>query len=126
MKLQEFFNAQKNISYTDIEKLDLYQNILYKKTKKASLKRGHFVYAKSFVYSMVFVVLMMGTYGVYFFNGNTQEYNRFSIKSNTTNIAQADYIAQVIDTEGNFFIEHNGILATTNNIGNGDTILLKQ
>lgn len=116
MKLQEFFTTQKHISYTDIQKLDLYQNILYKKTKRNSLKRGYFVHAKYFVYSMVFVVLIMGTYGVYFMNGNIQDYNRFSIKSNTTNVAQADYIAEVIDVKGNFFIEHNGILATTNNI----------
>jgi hypothetical protein len=127
MKLQEFFNTQKHASLTDIDKLDLYQNILYKKTKKTSLKRSSFVHAKYFVYTMVFVVLMMGTYGVYFINnGNLQDYNRFAIKSNTTNIAQADYIAQVIDVKGNFFIEHNGVLTTTNNIGNGDTILLKK
>lgn len=127
MKLQEFFNTQKNTSFTDIEKLDLYQSILYKKTKKTSLKRSSFVHAKYFVYSMIFVVLMIGVYGVYFMNnGNLQDYNRFAIKSNTTNTAQADYIAQVIDVDGNFFIEHNGVLATTNNIGNGDTILLKE
>jgi len=59
-------------------------------------------------------------------NGNIQDYNRFSIKSNTTNVVQADYIAQVIDVKGNFFIEHNGVLATTNNIWNGDTLLLKE
>lgn len=59
-------------------------------------------------------------------DGNFQDNNRFTIRSNTTNTAQADYIAQVIDVKGNFYIEHNGVLATTNNIGNGDTILLKQ
>lgn len=125
MKLQEFFDTQKNTSFTDIDKLDLYQNILYKKTKKASLKRSSFVHAKYFIYSMVFVTLIFGLYGVYFVN-NGQENKRFAIKSNTTNTVQADYIAQVIDVKGNFFIEHNGILATTNNIGNGDTILLKE
>jgi len=127
MKLQEFFNTQKDINLTDIDKLDLYQSILYKKTKKTSLKRSSFVHAKYFVYSMIFVVLIIGVYGVYFMNnGNFQDYNRFAIKSNSTNTAQADYIAQVIDVDGNFFIEHNGVLATTNNIGNGDTILLKE
>jgi len=76
---------------------------------------------------MVFAIMLMGMYGVYFINnGNLQDYNWFAIRSNTTNTAQADYIAQVIDTKGNFFIEHNGVLATTNNIGNGDTILLKE
>lgn len=127
MKLQEFFTTQKDIMLTDIDKLDLYQSILYKKTKRPSLKRTSFIHAKYFVYSTIFVILMMGMYGVYFINNdNLQEYNRFAIRSNTTNTVQADYIAQVIDVKGNFFIEHNGILATTNNIGNGDTILLKE
>ena len=76
---------------------------------------------------MIFAVLMIGTYGIYFINNeNLQDYNRFAIKTNTTNTVQADYIAQVIDVKGDFFIEHNGILDTTNNIGNGDTILLKK
>ena len=59
-------------------------------------------------------------------NDNLQDYNRFAIRSNTSNTVQADYIAQVVTFNGNFFIEHNGVLAKTNNIGNGDTILLKQ
>lgn len=127
MKLQEFFNTQKNIVFTDVDKLDLYQNILYKKTKKPILRRASFVHAKYLVYTMVFVILILGVYGVYFVNDeNLQDYSRFAIKSPRTNTVQADYIAQVIDVKGNFFIEHNGVLATTNNIGNGDTILLKE
>ena len=126
MKLQEFFDTKKHTNFTDVDKLNLYQNILYKKSKKPSLKRSSFVFAKYSVYVSVFAILIMGMYGVYFNNGNFKDYNRFSIKSNTTNTANADYIAQVIDVKGNFFIEHNGILATTNNIWNGDTILLKK
>ncbi len=127
MKLQEFFNSQKNITFTDVDKLDLYQSILYKKTKQTSLKRSSFVYAKYAVYTTVFAVLIMGIYGVYFTNdGSFQDYKRFAIKSNMTNTVQADYIAQVVNFNGKFFIEHKGILAQTNNIGNGDTILLKE
>jgi len=127
MKLQEFFNTQKDIVFTDVDKLDLYQNILYKKSKRPSLRRSSFVHAKYLVYTMVFAILILGVYGVYFMNdGSLQDYNRFAIKSPGTNTVQADYIAQVIDVKGNFFIEHNGVLATTNNIGNGDTILLKE
>ena len=127
MKLQEFFDTQKDIHLTDIDKLDLYQNILYKKTKKPSLRRSSFIHAKYFVYTMIFAVLILGTYGIYFINNdNLKDYSRFAIKPNTTNTVQAEYIAQVIDVKWNFFIEHNGVLATTNNIENGDTILLKQ
>ncbi len=127
MKLQEFFDTKKHILLTDTEKLDCYQSFLYKKTKKNSLKRWYFVHAKYFVYSMIFVILMMGMYGVYFINnGDIKDYSRFAIQSNSKNTVQADYIAQVIEGEGKFFIEHNGVLVTTNNIGNGDTILLKE
>ncbi len=127
MKLQEFFDTQKHTSFTDVDKLDLYQSILYKKSKRNSLRRSSFVHAKYLVYTMVFVVLVLGTYGVYFMNtGNIQDNNRFAIRSNTTNTAQADYIAQVVNFNGNFSIEHNGVLATTKNIGNGDTIILKK
>lgn len=61
-------------------------------------------------------------------DGKLEEGNWFAIKSNSNNnnLAQADYIAQVIEVKGNFFVEHNGVLVTTNNIGNGDTILLKE
>ena len=85
------------------------------------------MHAKYFVYTMIFAVLILGTYGIYFINNdNLKDYNRFAIKPNTSNTVQADYIAQVINVKWNFYIEHNGVLATTNNIENGDTILLKQ
>lgn len=126
MQLQEFFNTQKDINITDIDKLDLYQRFLHKKAKKSSLKRMSFIPAKYAVYSMIFVLMLFGVYGIYFVNTNFQDYNRFAIKSNTMNTAQADYIAQVIDVKGNFSIEHDGIIAKTNNIRNGDTVLLKE
>ena len=100
MKLQEFFDTQKDIHLTDIDKLDLYQNILYKKTKKPSLRRSSFIHAKYFVYTMIFAVLILGTYGIYFINNdNLKDYSRFAIKPNTTNTVQAEYIAQVIDVK---------------------------
>jgi len=127
MKLQEFFDTQKHTNFTDVDKLDLYQSVLYKKTKKASLKRFSFVPAKYAIYSMIFVIMLFGVYGIYFLNsGSFQEYKRFSIIKNGANTAQAEYIAQVIDVEGGFFIEHDGILTKTNNISNGDTILVKE
>ena len=127
MKLQEFFDTQKYAKFTDVDKLNLYQSVLYKKTKKTSFKRFSFVPAKYAVYTIFFAFLLFGIYGVYFVNtNNLQDYNRFSIIKNGANTAQADYIAQVIDVEGNFFIEHDGILTKTNNISNGDTILVKE
>jgi hypothetical protein len=68
MKLQEFFNTQKDINLTDVDKLDLYQNVLYKKTKRNSLKRASFVYTKYAVYTTISIFLLAGVYGMYLFN----------------------------------------------------------
>jgi len=127
MKVKDFFTTQQNIWYTDIEKLNLYQNILYKKTKKRSLMRASFIYTKYAVYTTIFVFLFVGMYGMYIFNNNSiQDNKRFAIIKNSTNTVQADYIAQIIDAKGNFFVEHDGILTKTNNISNGDTIIIKE
>jgi hypothetical protein len=40
-------------------------------------------------------------------------------------MAQADYIAKVVEFDGNFSIEHWGEILQTKDIGNGDSILLK-
>jgi len=124
MKLNDYFQAQKNHILTDVDKLELYQKFLYKRTTKSPIKRFSFVHAKSFVYTMVVGILIVGVYGMYFLNGSIDT-PRFSIHSNV-NTVQADYIAKVIDFNGNFSIEHQGVLAQTTNIGNGDTILLKE
>ena len=124
MKLNDFFQEQKNHMLTDVDKLELYQKFLYKRTKSSPIKRFSFVHARSFAYAMVVVVLIFGVYGMYFFNGSIQT-PWFSINSNV-NTVQADYIAQVVDFDGNFSIEHQGTLLQTQNIGNGDTVLLKK
>lgn len=122
MKLQEFFDTQKNITFTDKDKLHLYQDILYKTTKRNSLKRVSFVRAKYLMYSMVVGILVFGLYGVYFVNdGWLRKY--MSSKNNTV---QADYIAQVIDAQGKFFIEKNGILTKESQMSNGDAIVLRE
>ncbi|MEI8090713.1 MAG: hypothetical protein WCG98_00150 [bacterium] len=124
MKLNEFFQTQKNTSFTDVDKLELYQKFLYKKDLGSPIKRFSFIHAKAFVYTMVTGFLLMGLYGVYLFNGSLES-PRFVINSNN-NTVQADYIAQVVNFNGSFSIEHEGtILQTEKNIGNGDTIILK-
>lgn len=119
MKLNEFFDTQKNIVLTDIDKLELYQKFLYKRTAKTSpIKRFRFVHAKSFVYVAVIMVLVVGMYGTYFFNNNGSLFQN--------NLVQADYIAKVLSFEGDFSIEHAGKLSQTKDISNGDTIILSK
>lgn len=115
MKLNEFFQTQKTQSFTDVDKLELYQKFLYKKTAVSPIKRFSFIHARSFVYSMIAAVLVLGTYGTYFIS-TTSPF--------TSNLVQADYIAKVISFNGDFSIEHGGKLSQTKDISNGDTIIL--
>ena len=115
MKLNEFFQTQKDLIFTDVDKLELYQKFLYKKTAKSPIKRFSFVHARSFVYSMIAAVMVLGMYGTYFFS-NTSNI--------ATNLVQADYIAKVLSVNGDFSIEHGGTLSQTKDISNGDTIIL--
>ena len=123
MKLNDYFSQQKTQQFSDIDKLELYQKFLYKKNQWSPIKRFRFVHAKSFVYSVFATILIIGTYGVYFFNTSIDS-PWFTISSNR-NTAQADYIAKVVEFNGNFSIEHQGEILQTQNIGNGDSILLK-
>ena len=104
MKLNDFFQEQRKQELSDIDKLELYQKFLYKKNRWSPIKRFSFVYAKSFVYTVITTILIIGTYGVYFFNTSTDS-PWFTINSNQ-NKAQADYIAKVVDFDGKFSIEH--------------------
>lgn len=115
MKLNEFFQTQKNTTFTDVDKLELYQKFLYKKTASSPVKRFSFVHARSFVYSIVAAVLVLWMYGTYFIS-NTSQF--------ATNLVQADYIAKVVSFNGDFSIEHGGVMSQTKDISNGDTIIL--
>jgi hypothetical protein len=118
MKLNEFFQTQQTTYLTDIDKLELYQKFLSKKiSNKSPLKRFSFVYARSFAYMSIAAFLILGVYGVYFFQGGAF--------TSSVNSVQADYIAKVVEINGGFSIEHAGSLIKTDNISNGDTILLK-
>ncbi|MEI7563141.1 MAG: hypothetical protein WCJ39_05765 [bacterium] len=125
MKLNDFFQEQKKQGLSDIDKLELYQRFLYKKNKWVPAKRFSFVYARSFVYTAITAFLIFGIYGVYFLNTSTDS-PWFTISSSNKNTVQADYIAKVVDFNGNFSIEHEGNILQTQDIGNGDSVLLKQ
>ncbi|MFA5748332.1 MAG: hypothetical protein WC872_04465 [Candidatus Absconditabacterales bacterium] len=126
MKLNEYFHNQQDNFVSDIDKLEIYQKILSKKSNKSPIRRISFVHAKAFVYSMVIVFLLIGIYGIYIVNPNLYfDYQGFTIKQSKQNLAQADYIAKVIDFNGSFYIQHNGESIQTNGISNGDTVILK-
>jgi hypothetical protein len=43
-----------------------------------------------------------------------------------TNVAQADFVAKIVDFNGSFYIEQAGKTIQTSNIKDGDIVTLKQ
>lgn len=76
---------------------------------------------KRFVYAAFTVCIIALVYGTSFFQ-NTYNGDWFVIQ----NGVQADHIAQVIDIDGDFFIEHKGSKIISKNIAQGDMVTLDQ
>lgn len=63
---------------------------------------------------------------MYFFDTNTVDDQSGIITLNqNTNLAQADYIAKIVDFNGTFYIEKDGKSIQTSNINNWDIVVLK-
>jgi len=76
---------------------------------------------KRFVYAAFTICIIALVYGTSFFQ-NTYNGDWFVIQ----NGVQADHIAQVIDIDGDFFIEHKGSKIISKNIAQGDMVTLDQ
>ncbi len=126
MKLKDYFIAQKEHKINENDKFFLYEKIISQKNKKnlRSIKISNFVNIKSFAYWFVMIVLIVGIYWVYFFNGDFS-YEWFMVKNNS-NIVTADYIAKVVDFNWDFYIKHDGKYYKTNKISNWDNVILKK
>jgi hypothetical protein len=119
MQLKEYFKQQQEIACSDIQKLDLYQNVLLKNMKSSLHRKRSVLHVKSFVYSFFILFVLVGFYGMYFFDTNTVDDQSGIITLNqNTNLAQADYIAKIVDFNGTFYIEKDGKSIQTSNINN--------
>jgi len=125
MQLNDYFKQQQGFSTSDIDKLELYQKVLYKRNKPSFTKKTSFVNAKSFFYTVVIIFLLFGLYGIYFNWNIGLNYQWFVIRQNDKNTAQADYIAKIVEFNWTFYIQHNWERLQTSNIWNWDTVILQ-
>lgn len=124
MQLKDYFKAQKDINLNQNEKFFLYEKIISQKDKKTFARTKYFVNIKSFAYWFAMIILLIGVYGVYFFNWDFS-YEWFMV-TNTLNQVNADYIAKVVDFNWDFYIKHWGKYYKTSNISNWDNVILKK
>jgi hypothetical protein len=99
MKLQEYFDQQKNNSLSDIQKIDVYHSIIDKKMKQSFNRKRSFLHVKSFVYTSFLLFFIVGFYGMYFFqDSDVLDMDGYIINSlSNSNLVQADFIAKVVD-----------------------------
>lgn len=126
MKLKDYFIAQKEHKINENDKFFLYEKIISQKNKRnlRHIKISDFVNIKSFAYWFVMIILLVWIYWIYFFNGDFS-YEWFMVKNNS-NIVTADYIANVVEFNWDFYIKHDGKYYKTNKISNWDNVILKK
>lgn len=124
MQLKDYFIEQKNTNLSQNEKFFLYEKIISQKDQKNFSKAKRFVNIKSFAYGFAMIILFVSIYWVYFINWDLS-YEGFLVK-NTINQVNADYIAKVVDFNGDFYIKHDWSYYKTSNISNWDNIILKK
>ncbi len=124
MKLKDYFREQKEYTINQNDKFFLYEKIISQKDQKSFARTKRFVSIRSFAYGFAMIILFVWIYGVYFLNGDIS-YEWFMVQ-NTLNQVNADYIAKIVDFNGNFYIKHEWEYYKTSNISNGDNIILKK
>ena len=124
MQLKDYFREQKNTNLSQNEKFFLYEKIISQKDQKNFSKAKRFVNIKSFAYGFAMIILFVSIYWVYFINWDLS-YEGFLVK-NAINQVNADYIAKVVDFNGDFYIKHDWSYYKTSNISNWDNIILKK
>lgn len=126
MKLKEYFTIQQDYKINENDKFFIYEKIISQKNKKSffDIKIFDFLSVKSFAYGFMMVILLIWIYWIYFFNGDFS-YEWFMVKNNS-NLVTADYIAQIIEFDGDFYVKHDNNYYKTNKISNGDNVVLKK
>ncbi len=124
MQLKDYFREQKELKLNQNEKFFLYEKIISQKDQKSFSKAKRFINIKSFAYGFAMIMLFVSIYGVYFINWDLS-YEGFLVK-NSINQVNADYIAKVVDFNGDFYIKHDWSYYKTSNISNWDNIILKK
>jgi len=96
--------------------------------KKSFQRKRSFLHVKSFVYTSFLLFFLVGFYGMYLFQPSTPEDSEWYMLSQlaNTNVAQADFVAKIVDFDGNFHIEQAWKIIQTSNIKDWDIVILNQ
>lgn len=126
MKLKDYFSIKQENQISANDKFFIYEKIISQKNRKSffDIKIFDFLSVKSFAYGFMMVVLLVWIYWIYFFNGDFS-YEWFMVQNNT-NLVTADYIAQVVEFNWDFYIKHDNNYYKTNRISNWDNVILKK
>jgi len=128
MKLKEYFDKKREITVSGWDKLEIYQKFISKKNTKSFQPQRQFFFIKSFAYSLVLWFLLLWLYWTYVFNWkfiiNKDWF--FIQRSNWIKSVQADYVAKIIEFNGNFYIWHNWQYYQWSYIANWDIVTLQE
>lgn len=123
MKLKDYFREQNNYQINTQDKILLYEKIISQQNKQnKSFKKIFSI--KSFSYWFMSIIILIWIYGLFFFWWQSQ-YSDFIIQNNT-NTVSADYIANIVEFNGTFYVAHDNKIYRTNKIANWDSIVLKK
>lgn len=116
MNLEQYFKKVQSYKLSDQQKNVLYERILTNTQPKQSLFSRARFYSKVAWYAVFLGVLWLSLYLPYIGQQEAQ--------NNTLGSVHADYIAKVVTTEGQYYIESDGKRIEGTNISDGDSIVL--
>ncbi|NOZ44251.1 MAG: hypothetical protein GXP45_03850 [bacterium] len=124
MKLENYFNEQKMTNVSEAQKFSIYQKITEGKNKTSYKQRKGLlhVHVKSFIYGLTITTLLVALYGTFIIENPGE--NGIAVIPKNIQRVHADYIANIVNFNGDYYIEHNGKRIQTSNIHNGDTVSL--
>lgn len=128
MNLKDYFQQKKEITVSNVDKLDIYQKFISRRNQKSFYAKKQFFGVKAFSYSVIFLFLIIWLYWTYFFNWDIIINSDWFFLQNNNWIqwVQANYIAKVIDFNWNFYIQNNWKYYQSSFIQDWDTITLKK
>lgn len=124
MKLKDYFKAQNNYHIDTTQKFLMYEKIISKQNKYNQSPVKKFFSVKSFAYWFMSMLILVWVYGLFFVQDHIS-YEDFIVQ-NQNNIANAWYIAKVVEFNGNFYVSHGDKIYKTNKIADGDVVVLKK
>lgn len=126
MKLQEYFTQQQKNHLSDQQKLDIFSHIQQRKEEKTLSTERFFFVQKKVGYSLLASFIILVVFGGYFLERHDVIDNMFFYAQNgLPEGVYAGEVAQVMEFEGDWYIEKGGQSIRPDFIENGDIVHLK-